>query len=242
MRINRLSCVLVVCGVFACAAIARAEVLVYSIVQAQSSLTVSGTFAGQTLTPQSANSTTTSYTGTILADVTATTMAFPGGSSINAANVGNQQPDNDGLPGSRQANYGFQANLSPFPTGFAAIRSFSLDLTSATINLAGTSIPSQETLAVSNGNLDYQAISFGRQDMFGDSGGNGSAAAGSLTTAASTQTLTIPVNFTITESTATTDDTVLTFTGTLVATRLIPEPASIGFVSLIAFAALRRRR
>lgn len=242
MRISRLTSILIACAAFSSASVARASVLIYNIVQGQSSLSVSGTLAGSTLTGQTGSSLTTSYTGTIKADVTATTITFPGGSSINAANVGNMQPDEEGLPGSQQANYGFQSNLSPFPNGLAAIREFSLDLTSAAINFAGTSIPSQQMVAVSNGFLDYSAISFGQQDMFGDTGGNGNAAAGSLTLAGSTETLTIPVNFTIAESTAITNDTVLTFTGTLVATRLVPEPASLGGVALIALASLRRRR
>lgn len=244
MRINRLSCVLVVCGLFACATNARAEVLVYNLVPAQSSLTVSGTFGNQTLTPQTAGSTTTSYSGTIVANVGATTISFPGGSAINAANQGsNQQPGNEGLPGSAQANYGFQANLAPFGTGFAVIRGFTLDITSNAINFAGTSIPSEETFAVSTGNLDFSSsIAFDRRDMSGDSGGNATAAAGSLISGGPTQTLTIPVNFTVTESTITTNDTVLTFTGTLVATRVVPEPASIAGCSLLAFASLLRRR
>ncbi|MBC8108206.1 MAG: hypothetical protein H7Z14_16590, partial [Anaerolineae bacterium] len=88
MQINRFSCVLAACSLSICATIARAEVLVYNIVQGQSSLTVSGTLAGSTLTGQTASSLSTSYSGTITADVTATTIAFPGGSLINAANVG----------------------------------------------------------------------------------------------------------------------------------------------------------
>jgi hypothetical protein len=61
-----------------------------------------------------------------------------------------------------------------------------------------------------------------------------------LQTVGSTQTLTIPVDITFTSSTATTDDSSLHFTGTLVATRLVPEPATVGLVALLPLASRRR--
>ncbi|MBC8108116.1 MAG: hypothetical protein H7Z14_16135 [Anaerolineae bacterium] len=243
MRINRLSCIAFVCSACFFALIARAEVLIYNIVPGQSSLTISGTFAGQPFTPQTAGSTTTSYSGTILADVGVATISFPGGSSINAANQAfSQQPGNEGNPGTALANYGILANLAPFGTGIAAIRGLVLDITSGTINLGGTSIPSQQTLAVSSGNIDYSsAVAFGRQDMSGNSASN-AGTAGSLISSVGTSTLTIPVNFTITQSTITTNDTILTVTGTLLATRPVPEPGSLAGLTLFALASIRRQR
>src|ERR1051325_141036 len=78
---------------------ARAEPVQFAIDRTQSSLTVSGTFSSFAIQPQSPGSLVTSYTGTIEADVSSSTIAFVGGSVVAALTNGNWEPAAGGASG-----------------------------------------------------------------------------------------------------------------------------------------------
>src|SRR5687767_5489362 len=96
-----------VASVFAAGA-ADAALVTYTINQPQSTLTIGGTLIENAPSQQTANSLTSMFAGTIVADRTATTIAFPGGSTIDAVGQGTnlQQPRNDTTPGSQAADFG----------------------------------------------------------------------------------------------------------------------------------------
>src|SRR3954453_8453011 len=196
-----------------------AAIVTFNLVPASSNLALSGDFVSSPLLPQNGASTATSYAGTIVADLTASTITFTGASNIDANQLAsNQQPDNNGLPGSRAADYGMQS-ATQFGTALGAIRSLVFNTPSSSVmNIVGNSF-SAPALSTNSGNLDYavgSSAAFGRADLSGISSGNSGAAA-TLVTVGSTQTLTIPVNITIPASTVTSGDTNLTYAGTLVA-------------------------
>ncbi|HOP97219.1 MAG TPA: hypothetical protein PL064_05865 [Thermogutta sp.] len=120
----------------------RAEVTVFTIDQAQSSLTISGTLLGNPLQEQAPGSLTTDYFGTIVADVTDTTIEFVGGSEIRANDSGTWQPAEGGEAGSAPANYGAQASLL-FISGVAALRHIVLDVASPPLPITGGTFPSE---------------------------------------------------------------------------------------------------
>jgi hypothetical protein len=223
---------------------AAAVTQTFTINTASSSLTIDGDVLGATITAQTPGSTATSYSGSILADLTGSNITFVGGSSVNANTLATkQQPDADGLPGSASADYGFAVSIPVIGSGDAAVRSLVLDLTSGPMTISGTTVPGGETIAITSGFVDYTSnITFGRQDISGNSGTN-MAGAGSLATNGSTQTLTIPIDVTYNFSLATTDDTTLHASGKLVASRTVPEPTiSVMILALGGGAEMLRRR
>jgi len=118
---------------------ARAEVKNFVIDATQSSLTLSGNALGITLQQQADGSLSTTYSGTIVADVTEMSVAFVGGSAITANNSGNWQPGAGGVAGDAPANYGAYANAGFLGSGYAALRNLLFDLQSESITmLAGS--------------------------------------------------------------------------------------------------------
>lgn len=81
----------------------------YTLVPAQSSISLSGTvttsFGTAPIQQQGAGSLTTTYAGTILADRTDTTIQFLPGGSVDANVNGNWQPLADASSGSAPADY-----------------------------------------------------------------------------------------------------------------------------------------
>jgi hypothetical protein len=86
-----------------------------------------GTYAFQ---QQGPGSLTTSYSGSILANLVPPSIGFPGGSSIQAHTSGSWQPGIGGISGPQSADYGIL--IQPLLTTVdAAIRNIRLDLTGA---------------------------------------------------------------------------------------------------------------
>jgi hypothetical protein len=80
--------------------------------------------------PQGTGSLTTSYTGSVLADLTPPNIQFPGGSMILANTNGTWQPAIGGGSGSAPADYGGQIKEQFIITAYFAGRNFLLDVTS----------------------------------------------------------------------------------------------------------------
>jgi hypothetical protein len=121
------------------------EVKTFTIDETQSSLTIGGSFSGIQLMQQGPGSLTTRYTGTIIADITGSTIQFTGGSMIVGENSGTWQPAPGGVAGSAPANYGGQvANF--FVSGKAALRNILLDVTSDALTITGGTFMAQQLL------------------------------------------------------------------------------------------------
>jgi hypothetical protein len=220
---------------------AGAAVVTFNLNPAASSLTLTGDFMDQALQPQTAGSTTTSYGGTIMADLVGNTIQFVNGSNIDAnLQPTNQSPRANGDIGTAAADYGFTASIPVIGTAQGALRNFVLGANSSPLTVTANTFTPNINFIDSSGDLDFRSpVTFGRSGL-SSSSGNGAITGGMLQTVGSTQTLTIPVDVTFTSSTATTNDTSLHFLGTLVATRLVPEPAAASLLGFTLFA-LRRR-
>jgi hypothetical protein len=250
MRIPFLATFFAAAVVLAAGATARAEVRTYTLDPARSSLTFSGEVDVFPVTPQTAGSDTTRYSGSLMADVTATTIQFLDGGAMDAQDqLVAQQPRNGGtaFTPAAAADYGFNAD-SFMTTGRVAFRGFVLDLTSGVLARSGTSIPNGQTVAVESGTVHYrwEGLSSNEADSSGQGGEQAvnAAAAGTLSTVGNIETLTIPINAPFALSVVGISDSQMTLTGQIVATRVIPEPTSGGLLAVAAAAAcaLRRRR
>ena len=115
-------------------AIGRAEPKTFTLDQAQSVLTLSGTFSGFTIEQQGPGSLTTHYTGTIETDLSDTTIAFVSGSQIAGVTNGNWEPETNGVAGTAPANYGGEV-VNFFVNGKAAVRDVLLDVTSGDLTV-----------------------------------------------------------------------------------------------------------
>jgi len=115
--------------------IVAAGPVTFTIDPTRSSITLSGNLQNSTLgtlaiSAQSAGSLTTSYTGSILADLTPPYIQFPGGSTITANTNGTWKPAIGGGSGSAPADYGGQIMDGFLLTAYFAGRNFLLDVSS----------------------------------------------------------------------------------------------------------------
>lgn len=205
---------------------------VFTLDTNQSSLTLSGSLVGVTMTQQGTGSLTTKYAGTIQAAQTAGTLQFTGASLITALNSGSWQPLPGGASGSAPANYGLKASQLFVLNILAAIRGLQFDVTSPALTVAGGQfdegsvtflIPTNATSTI-----DYTVTSIitntaGTGPMVGNTT-NIVSTNGILTTVGNLQTLTLKMNARFTYSFVSTNDTVVNVAGQLVGTRIIPPP------------------
>jgi hypothetical protein len=84
---------------------ALAATVVFNLDPARSSITLSGSVLNNALKEQGPGSLTTSFSGTIAADVAGSTIQFIGGSAIDAQTNGNWQPQASGVAGSEQDDH-----------------------------------------------------------------------------------------------------------------------------------------
>ncbi|MGI8603305.1 MAG: hypothetical protein ACR2OZ_09935 [Verrucomicrobiales bacterium] len=218
---------------------ASATVVTYTIQSSQSALNISGTFSGFNFSPQSAGSMTDTFSGSITGDLIGSTLTFGGGSNMNA-DANPSAPFLPAVPDSGDPeNYGVAIPAPVNATG--AYRRFTLDLPSGAV-IHGAPPAGGSTFSITEGFLDYNAPPAnppsGTVNFAGRIGVNVSNSNVSITQSGGIETLTLPVSFTFTDS----GDTVSqTLDGTLVATRIIPEP-SLPLLSVLATAALSFRR
>lgn len=185
-----------------------AEVKTFVIDPSQSSLAiVDGEVAGVAALRQGDDSWTTSYSGTIAADVSGGSISFRGGSIISANNSGQWAPAVGGVAGTAPANYGVQTQVNAFgapnPT---ALRNLVFDMAGAPIALVGESFP-PDTLefsfpANSTATADYTwAVPFSRGRGTGQFSGksiNTVGLAAALSVEGNELLLKIPARFSIT--------------------------------------------
>ena len=230
---------------------ARATTVTYNIDQAQSSLLISGDLTGNPASQQTSNSLSTSYTGTIVADLQPGKIAFPGGSAIDAAlQPVNQQPRADATPGSAPADYGRTAPGPFSSTALEALRNFVLDIEDDTfgagITLSGNNFASNSLIIdIAGGDSDVLYGSTPAEvSLSGKGTANGSGGgASSVVQSGGIETLTLKISSgSIGYSIAQSSDSSISFSGTIVATRAVPEPATVATLALLAAMPLSRRR
>lgn len=204
----------------------------FTVDPSRSSVSVSGRALGNAFKGQGPGSLTTTYSGTINSVIVGSTIAFPGGSAVTAANNGSWEPKVDGLPGKEPANYGATAG-NFLASAKAAARDLQLDLTSL--------LP----LPVTEGSFDASGLVFGvaagsasaldvritglvqdstRIPLTGLST-NAASVRGTLTTSGREQALTIPIDtqFFYDLAPPANNDTWLIFRGEVVATRMLSD-------------------
>ncbi len=199
----------------------------FTVVPSESSVSISGSVLGAPITAQGPGSLTAQYSGSVLVNVGNGVIQFPGQSQVIAVDSGSWQPLSDGSAGSASANYGATASYS-FGTGVAAARDIVADLTSGTVGLVNGQFDTQgitctiPDTAVSSAAYRLQGFinTSGTVSLAGNSA-TGETAQGSLVTVGNVQILTIPINYTFYFSLVSTNDTVITLTGQLVATHTL---------------------
>jgi hypothetical protein len=203
---------------------------VFTLDPNNSSLTLSGTYAGANIQQQGSGALVTRYTGPMVAqwDLTAHTLNFDStGTAATAQNSGTWQPAVGGGSGSAPANYGGQVTIL-FITGYAAVRELVATLsTSSPLTLSGSgpsySFPSTQTLTITHGFADYNAGSLGsgRADISNNSATNQASAGTFQDLGSGNYRLTVPVNVTINQTVGG-QPAVLHIIGTVVANATLP--------------------
>lgn len=190
-----------------------AETVTYTLDPARSSLTMGGEVLGVAVVPQAAGANLATYQGTITGDLSGGLLTFTGGSLIDAQ----LNPAGPFVPASAgvEDNYGLLADTIP-----VVFRDLSFDITSGTVQdglaPSGMSFPAAfviDSPLASGADTDNTA--------------NTSAAFASLVTAGGLETLTIP----ILRDSGAGGALHIVLEGQLVATRLVPEPATMGLAS-----------
>jgi hypothetical protein len=200
---------------------------IFTIDPMQSSLTLSGSILGGTVTQQGPGSLTTSYSGTIQAMQSAGTIQFTGQSLITAKTNGSWQPLAGGGAGSAPADYGGMASIS-LATADAAFRSILLDVTSPPIAVvSGQFNPSSLTfLFPSNATsaIDYRytgVISGSGTKAATGNATNNVLNLATITTVGTTQTITFGINAQFKFTLVSSGDTIVNIAGQIVATNNI---------------------
>lgn len=193
--------------------------------QAQSVLTISGSFSGFAIQQQGPGSLSTHYVGSIQAEISGSTILFPGGSSIAGLNSGSWQPAPGGGAGSAPANYGGQV-VNLLVDGKAAVRNAHFDLTSDALPITSESFSSQG-LYFTFSPTDLTILDYNYSVTFGGSGNGSQPMTGTSTNMVSTNStlksvgtelvLTIPVDISGTATAQNPDDVQYRLRGQLVA-------------------------
>ena len=225
---------------------AAARAAIFTINPLQSSLTIiSANVAGNIATQQPPSGFTTSYTGTIDATVTALSIQFNSASADGMVS-GSYQPLVGGGAGSAPGDYGGMFTVGGLFPGFFSVRDLVASLTSSSLSLSGGNFDATQLLFTAlSGSGDYRVAALalvGTTSLVGSSAPN-AAPLGSISMMGGVQTLTIPVDVTLVFTAVNPNDSMIRFTGNIVATA-IPEPATYMLfgIGLLACAQWFRRK
>ena len=226
------------------------DMVTYTVDPARSSLTISGTWGSLPIqpdiaaTPPDPNGLAASFVGTITAN-----RNLPGSLQIETASIAAQNGGALFAPFMSPANYGFNTGQNEF----GAIRGFSFALSSPVITSA-TFDAAILTAVVSSGQLDFAILtakspSLPSPPVFDETDGyvamlaslpleSGNATLGD---AGGIETLTIPIETSLTLQVGG-EPLVVHFSGTIVASDAVPEPATLSLFALVLVQSLIRRR
>jgi hypothetical protein len=209
----------------------QAAIVEFTIDSAQTHVTLSGDAAGLAMMEQGqgSGSLTTHFQGTVLADITDQSLQFVGGSQIDGIVNGDWSPLAFGEAGTEPADFGAQAG-SGLLSGTGALRDLLLDLESEALALGSLGEFNADGLLFrfpedAPSAFDYRVSVFfstesGRELLAGYAT-NLVAASGTLTTQDNIQVLFLPIDASTTFELLEPDDSTLTITGQLRATRLL---------------------
>jgi hypothetical protein len=168
----------------------------FTVDESQSKITLSGTVLGIALQEQGPGSMTTSFYGTIAADVTSSAIQFTGGSALTARTNGVWQPGPKGASGSAPADYAAQATTI-ISSVKGALRNIVLDLTSGVLPISGGLFDASALVFAfptnSVASFDYDAGIFGKNGIT-LSGVSTNKIVNGATLDSASQTLTISVD------------------------------------------------
>jgi hypothetical protein len=211
--------------------VGQAAPVTFTIDNSQSTIFASGLFANFALTPQATGSSITSYSGSVNADLTGSTIQFTGGSLVNANTNGVWQPAAGGASGSAAADYGLQASVNLPPHGFytfdCALRNLSLDVTSPVLTVGSGSFNGTNLIfsfASNNAVMDYYSSYKAGSVTLGGYATNAATGA-TLSVTGSVQTLTIPINATFVFTVLSANDSSVHLIGQIVATNVLTAAA-----------------
>lgn len=237
---------------------ARAEQFTFVIDPAQSQLTLSGGAFSRPgpaldIEEQSPGSMVTSYVGSIVADITPGTFTFTGG-------VLDAQPSGNYLPGPLESDYGFQADagnvLIGSMTGAARDSQFQLTSGGLPTTPAGSGFEFDVATSVATGIagvVDFGGSPAGSilgaldgyaEPLTGVTSTSITGAGGNLATFATdgfVETLTLPLAIYYQDFVGTAEFD-FTLEGTIVATRYVPEPATMLLLAAGTAVVIRRKR
>jgi len=219
-----LAAILCLFGVVSRAIVGQAATVTYSLLSAQSYLTLTGTVtsADIRIQPQSPGANTAHLAGSIVGDLSGNSITFSGTSSI----VAQQNPDGFFAPApnpplaNRVDNMGLQGTLlGGLVLAFqAALRNAEATITSgtATFNTLST-----VDIGFTSGQLDYIDHLNGTQNQLNLTSFSPGSSTGTIerTISGGSDTITIPVSFTDQFSVAAPSDSTVTITGQIVADR-----------------------
>ncbi len=204
-----------------------------------SQLTASGyLFWEAQFSAQAPGSLTTSFSGTINANLTGTNIQFTEGSLIAAQTNGVWQPAVGGVPGSAPADFG-ATNIGNFGEGGGetvpgnfALRNLLLDLTSAPLTMTNGSFDGGSltfVIVTNTASIDYYyalAGTYTNGNSYNLNGysTNGLGSTAILSTNGGIRQVELQVNASLLETLVFVHDTFITFSGQLVATNAAPTP------------------
>jgi hypothetical protein len=211
--------------VFAGSGLTALGASVFTVDSSQSAVSISGNVMGAPIEEQGPGSLTAQYEGTLLVEVGDDAIQFPGQSHVVALDSGTWEPLPGGNAGSAPANYGGYARHF-LTEGVAAARDVQVDFTSGTLALVDGKFDTQGITVTIPGSAPA-ALSYRVNGGINTSGAyplagkeaSGQMAEASLVTVGSQQVLTIPIDYSFLFSLASPNDTIVTLTGQLVATR-----------------------
>jgi hypothetical protein len=212
-----------------------AAIVEFTIDSAQTQVTLSGKAAGITVAQQGPGSLTTSFEGTVLAEVAEDSIRFLGGSRIEGVINGEWSPLALGEEGTAPAEFGAQVS-SFLASGTGALRDLLLDLESEAVPLTEGQFNADGLLfrfpEDAPSAFDYRVnvlllgLQHARRELAGYAT-NQITATGTLTPSGNTEVLVIPIEATITFELLNPGDSSLTITGQLLATRELNGTAGI---------------
>jgi hypothetical protein len=194
----------------------------FTVDPTKSEISVAGTVLGTKLQEQGPGSLVSTFSGTILANVSETGIQFPGGSAVTGNTNGVWKPGVGGAAGSAPADYGAQANTL-LGSVKGALRNLLLDVTSSLLPLtngqfdASSLVFSFPTNAMSSFDYDAGPILGAKGVMLTGLSTNKILNGATLTSTGGVQTLTIQVDAAFQLTTGVSDSVRLT--GMLVATQ-----------------------
>jgi hypothetical protein len=229
---------------------ASAEVLTFTLDSTQSYFHMgvsTGDFETLLSSAQTPGSDQTSVSGTFNVDLTATSIQFLTTNNLLPANQAvPQAPLIDGTAGASPAQIGLNIDVPGIGGGVAALRNYSADITSPAIPLSGGGFDASNIfLAVSGGTTAFNLVLLGNpviDSYMGGSPGLNLLSGGTLAQVGDAYTLTIPYLINNSEQVGGVDIG-LVHSGVIVATAVVPEPATwlLAVTGLAAVVLVRRR-